>query len=88
MLLTSLSHEPYQDDSGLLGALSVTLANSIILTVADGVREKDKNTLSSVLTQVAVNKNNSYVLMRHILNSEVRLNWPFYTDDNRQYLKR
>jgi hypothetical protein len=54
---------------------------------SDGVREKDKDQLGTVLNQVAVAKDNSFTLAKHIY-AEVRSDWPFYTDEDRLILKK
>ena len=55
---------------------------------ADGIREKDKNMLGGVLKAVAVlNKDNSYSLAKHAWQ-DVRNDWPYYTDVDRQLLKK
>ena len=55
---------------------------------ADGIREKDKNMLGGVLKTVAVlNKDNSYSLAKHAWQ-DVRGDWPYYTDVDRQLLKK
>uniref|UniRef100_A0A1W7R9S7 RNA polymerase II elongation factor ELL n=1 Tax=Hadrurus spadix TaxID=141984 RepID=A0A1W7R9S7_9SCOR len=53
----------------------------------DGVKEKDKKGLSNILSQVAVLKDNSYLLARHIWN-EVQDDWPFYTPEEVEIMKR
>lgn len=54
----------------------------------DGIREKDKNSLSGILQQIAVmNKDNSYTLARAGW-AYVRLEWPFYSDEDRVLVKR
>ncbi|XP_017782477.1 PREDICTED: RNA polymerase II elongation factor Ell [Nicrophorus vespilloides] len=51
----------------------------------DGLREK--NAMMSVLKQIACLKDNSYHLNRAMWN-DVHEDWPFYTDSERQVLKR
>ncbi|GFN80526.1 RNA polymerase ii elongation factor ell-like [Plakobranchus ocellatus] len=54
----------------------------------DGIREKDKNSLGTVLQQVAVmSKDNSYTLARASW-ADVRLEWPFYSDEDKFLVKR
>ena len=59
------------------------------MNVLEGVREKDKNSLATTLTQVANwhGKENSFSLKKH-LYSDVRMSWPGYTEGDRQLLKR
>lgn len=53
----------------------------------DGIKEKDRKSLSSILTQVATMKDNTYTLAKHAW-SEIQEEWPFYSDSDRQLLKR
>ncbi|XP_050401751.1 RNA polymerase II elongation factor ELL [Patella vulgata] len=54
----------------------------------DGIKEKDKNSLGTILKQVAIiGKDNSYSLAKHAYN-DVRQDWSLYTDIDRQLLKR
>ncbi|XP_013781597.1 RNA polymerase II elongation factor ELL-like [Limulus polyphemus] len=53
----------------------------------DGIKEKDKKSLSAILSQVAVLKDNSFSLVRHVWN-EVQDDWPFYTPQERELMKR
>ena len=53
----------------------------------DGIKEKDKKTLTTMLLQVAFLKDNVYQLARHVWN-EVQEDWPFYTESEKQLLKR
>ena len=57
------------------------------MTIPDGIRDRDKDSLGSILNQVAVSKDNSFMLAKHIY-PEVRMDWPFYTDDDRDKLKK
>ncbi|ELT93871.1 hypothetical protein CAPTEDRAFT_226667 [Capitella teleta] len=55
----------------------------------DGIRDRDRNSLFPILKTVALfnPRDNSYSLLRHLL-SEVKEDWPFYTETDRQLLKR
>ncbi|XP_022252048.1 RNA polymerase II elongation factor ELL2-like isoform X2 [Limulus polyphemus] len=53
----------------------------------DGIKEKDKKSLSVILSQVAVLKDNSFSLLSHAWN-EVQDDWPFYTPQERELMKR
>lgn len=55
----------------------------------DGIKEKDKKSFSTVLKEVAVFsiRDNAYSLAKH-LYSDVKQDWPFYTETDRQLLKR
>ncbi|KAL3867101.1 hypothetical protein ACJMK2_044332 [Sinanodonta woodiana] len=81
---------PYRDRIIHLLAVRPYKKPELILRLQkDGTREKDKHSLSSILLQVAQlnTKDNSYHLAKHIYN-EVKLEWPFYSEDDRQLLKK
>lgn len=55
---------------------------------SDGIREKDKNSLGTILQQVGtLNRDNSYTLARCAW-AEVRQDWQFYTEQDRVLLKK
>ncbi|KAI9551531.1 hypothetical protein GHT06_021864 [Daphnia sinensis] len=53
----------------------------------EGLKEKDKKLIMNVLSAIALMKDQAYHLARHIWN-DVHDDWPFYTDQERQILKR
>ncbi|XP_071484018.1 RNA polymerase II elongation factor ELL-like [Diadema antillarum] len=54
----------------------------------DGIPTKEKNQLASILQQVAIlAKDNSFVLNKNLYN-EVTTDWPLYTEEDKQLLKR
>ncbi|XP_059474397.1 RNA polymerase II elongation factor Ell [Neocloeon triangulifer] len=53
----------------------------------DGIRMKEKNSLSMVLKQVAHLRDNTYHL-NHSLWNDVQEDWPFYSEQDKQVLKR
>ncbi|KAG8268526.1 hypothetical protein J6590_023904 [Homalodisca vitripennis] len=53
----------------------------------EGVRDRDKTHLMSTLASIATVRDNTYHLMRHVWN-DVQEDWPFYTEQDRQMLKR
>ena len=53
----------------------------------DGLRENEKINIDLVLAQVAQNIGDSYTLAKHVY-SAVRSDWPFYSDWDKQLLKR
>ncbi|KAK2152908.1 hypothetical protein LSH36_315g05048 [Paralvinella palmiformis] len=55
----------------------------------DGIRSNDKNSISSVLNQVGKfnPRDNNFTLPKYLL-PEVRSDWPFYTETDKQLLKR
>jgi len=55
--------------------------------VPDGLRDRDRNSLTTVLMQVAVMRDNTYQLIRHVWN-DVQEDWPFYSEQEKQLLKR
>lgn len=53
----------------------------------EGLKEKDKKLIMNVLSAIGLMKDQAYHLARHIWN-DVHDDWPFYTDQERQILKR
>ncbi|XP_020292406.1 RNA polymerase II elongation factor Ell isoform X2 [Pseudomyrmex gracilis] len=53
----------------------------------EGLREKEKPIMSTILRQVAYIRDNTYHLNRHIWN-DVQEDWPFYNEQERAMLKR
>ncbi|KAK2704590.1 RNA polymerase II elongation factor ELL-like [Artemia franciscana] len=55
--------------------------------IKEGVRDKEKSQISTVLHSVANYKDNTYHLHKYIWN-EIKEDWPFYSEQERQQLKR
>ncbi|XP_059608276.1 RNA polymerase II elongation factor Ell [Phlebotomus argentipes] len=55
--------------------------------VTEGVKDRDKNNIKNILTTISYLRDNTYHLNRHIWN-DVHEDWPFYTEQDRQNLKR
>ncbi|XP_055706522.1 RNA polymerase II elongation factor Ell [Phlebotomus papatasi] len=55
--------------------------------VTEGVKDRDKNNIKNILTAISYLRDNTYHLNRHIWN-DVHEDWPFYTEQDRQNLKR
>lgn len=53
----------------------------------DGLKEKDKKSITNLLREVSDCKNNSYELRRSMWN-EVSEDWPFYTEQDRVIVRR
>lgn len=53
----------------------------------DGVRKEERKCISQILTNISSMRDNVYCLHRHIWN-DVQEDWPFYTETERQILKR
>ncbi|KAK8727748.1 hypothetical protein OTU49_009445, partial [Cherax quadricarinatus] len=54
---------------------------------SDGVKEKDRRQMTSVLNSVSQIKENIHHLARHLW-SEVKEDWPFYTEKEKEVVKR
>lgn len=79
---------PYRDRIIHLLAIRPYKKPELIIRLRkDGIREKDKDSLGSILSQVAITKDNSFTLAKHAY-ADVRMDWPFYTDDDRDKLKK
>jgi RNA polymerase II elongation factor ELL len=59
----------------------------LIFALTEGIKEKDRKLIMPVLNAVGLMKDQAYHLARHIWN-EVNDDWPFYTDQEKQILKR
>lgn len=57
------------------------------MSFSEGLYEKDKKQLARALLEVATMKDNTYNLIRSVWN-DVQEDWPFYTEQDRQILKR
>lgn len=55
--------------------------------LADGILEKDRRLMTSVLNSVSQVKENIHHLSRHLW-AEVREDWPFYTDMEKEVVRR
>ncbi|EFN89784.1 RNA polymerase II elongation factor ELL2 [Harpegnathos saltator] len=53
----------------------------------EGIREREKPIVMTLLRQVANMRDNSYHLLRHVWN-DVQEDWPFYTEQERAMLRR
>lgn len=53
----------------------------------DGIRDQEQKCINTILKQISTMRDNAYYLKRHIWN-EVLDDWPFYTEQERQVLKR
>ncbi|XP_021707772.1 RNA polymerase II elongation factor Ell isoform X2 [Aedes aegypti] len=53
----------------------------------DGVRKEERKCISQILTNISSMRDNVYSLHRHVWN-DVQEDWPFYTEQERQILKR
>lgn len=58
-----------------------------IFVYTEGVREREKACIGNLLKQLSFMRDNTYHLHRHIWN-DVHEDWPFYTEQDRQSLKR
>lgn len=55
--------------------------------ISEGVRDREKSIISTVLKQVAYMRDNTYHLNRHVWN-DVQEDWPYYTEQEKTMLKR
>lgn len=56
-------------------------------TISDGVREKERKDIFTLVKQVSTMKDNTYHLLRHIWN-DVSEDWKFYTEEEKQAFRR
>ncbi|XP_029658272.1 RNA polymerase II elongation factor ELL2 [Octopus sinensis] len=86
---SAIVDEPYRDRIiHLLALRPYNKAELLLRLKKDGILDKDKECLASILDDVASQyKDNKYTLAKHVL-SEVRLEWPYYSDGERQLVRR
>jgi RNA polymerase II elongation factor ELL len=53
----------------------------------DGIKDREKNLVMTILKQISTFKNNEYVLLRGMWN-DVQEDWPCYTEQEKQLMKR
>lgn len=61
--------------------------NQFYILFLDGLKDKDRTQIMSVLNQVAQAKDNVYHLLRHVWN-DIQEDWPFYSSQDHIVLKR
>lgn len=54
---------------------------------AEGVRDRERACIGTLLKSLSFIHDNTYHLHRHLWN-DVHEDWPFYTEQDRQSLKR
>lgn len=62
-------------------------SNNISVAATDGVRREERKCITQILTNISSMRDNVYYLHRHIWN-DVQEDWPFYSEQERQILKR
>lgn len=55
--------------------------------IAEGVKDRERTTIGTLLKSLSYMRDNTYHLHRHLWN-DVHEDWPFYTEQDRQSLKR
>lgn len=58
-----------------------------IFMFSEGLKERDKTAIGTLLKTVSYMRENTYHLHRHLWN-DVHEDWPFYSEQERQTLKR
>ncbi|KAL5005257.1 hypothetical protein ScPMuIL_018713 [Solemya velum] len=87
---SGLYNMPYRDRVTHLLAVRPYKKPELLLRLKrDGIKEKDKNSLSTTLQQVSTlnSRDNSYHLAKHVFQ-EIRLEWPYYTEEDRILVKK
>lgn len=67
--------------------MSAKINDITIYIFAEGIREREKSCIQNLLKSLAYVRDNTYHLHRHIWN-DVHEDWPFYSEQDRQSLKR
>jgi len=65
----------------------ICLFKLLILRFLDGLKDKDRTQIMSVLSHIAISKDNAYHLLRHVWN-DVQEDWPFYSSQDLIVFKR
>lgn len=60
---------------------------SVYFSFAEGVRDRERACIGTLLKSLSFIRDNTYHLHRHLWN-DVHEDWPFYTEQDRQSLKR
>lgn len=55
--------------------------------ITEGLKERERGIITSILKGITSMKDNAYVLQRHVWN-DVQEDWPFYTEQDKATLKR
>lgn len=58
-----------------------------LCALTEGVKDRDKTAIGTLLKSLSYLRENTYHLHRHLWN-DVHEDWPFYTEQERQCLKR
>lgn len=61
--------------------------NSFYCTFLEGIREREKILIGTILKSISYIRDNTYNLNRNVWN-DVHEDWPFYSEQDRQCLKR
>lgn len=61
--------------------------NNCFVSLAEGVRDRERACIGTLLKSLSFMRDNTYHLHRHLWN-DVHEDWPFYTEQDRQSLKR
>lgn len=68
-------------------SIVVTNITTFDYSFAEGIREKERMIMTTVLKAVAFMRDNTYHIVRHAWN-DVQEDWPFYTEQEKTMLKR
>lgn len=59
----------------------------IYISFLEGLKERERNIMTTILKQVAFMRDNTYHLHRYVWN-DVQEDWPYYTEQEKAMLKR
>lgn len=59
----------------------------IYISFLEGLKERERNIMTTILKQIAFMRDNTYHLHRYVWN-DVQEDWPYYTEQEKAMLKR
>lgn len=86
--MSEIQKRPFRDRVvHILALRPFKMPDLLARLMKDGLGDKDRQCLNSILSKVAVLKDSTYTFAKHTW-SEIQDDWPFYTEFERQLLKR
>lgn len=55
--------------------------------ISEGIKERERSSMTTILKQVAFMRDNTYHLHRYVWN-DVQEDWPYYSEQEKAMLKR
>lgn len=71
----------------MLRELFRPIAYNVCFRFLEGIKERERSIMTTILKQVAYMRDNTYQLHRYVWN-DVQEDWPYYTEQEKAMLKR